>query len=163
SFSAPIMAGIQALVNQKTGSRQGNPNYVYYSLAANEYGGSGSSSCNSSNGASSFCTFYDVTTGDIDVNCASGSPDCYDASSANGVLSTSDSSYSPAYGTTVGWDFATGIGSVNAYNLVNSWPPAGTTPTPIPTGQSSVTPTAAPPATPTQTPTRTPTVAPTLV
>jgi hypothetical protein len=26
--------------------------------------------------------------------------------------------YQPAYGTTPGWDFATGIGSVNAYNLV---------------------------------------------
>ena len=26
--------------------------------------------------------------------------------------------YQPAYGTSPGWDFATGIGSVNAYNLV---------------------------------------------
>ena len=26
--------------------------------------------------------------------------------------------YQPAYGTTPGWDFATGLGSVNAYNLV---------------------------------------------
>ena len=34
SFATPIMAGIQALVNQKTGSAQGNPNYVYYQLAA---------------------------------------------------------------------------------------------------------------------------------
>ena len=34
SFSAPIMAAIQSLVNQKTGSPQGNPNYVYYELAA---------------------------------------------------------------------------------------------------------------------------------
>jgi hypothetical protein len=32
-------------------------------------------------------------------------------------------SYQPAYGATPGWDFATGLGSVNAYNLVNntSW------------------------------------------
>ena len=34
SFSSPIMAGIQALVNQNAGGAQGNPNYVYYSLAA---------------------------------------------------------------------------------------------------------------------------------
>src|SRR4029077_10804376 len=27
-----------------------------------------------------------------------------------------------AYGTTTGWDFATGIGSINATNLVNNWP-----------------------------------------
>src|SRR5262249_58511807 len=34
SFASPILAGVQALVNQKTGSAQGNPNYVYYRLAA---------------------------------------------------------------------------------------------------------------------------------
>jgi len=34
SVSAPIMAGIQALINQRTASRQGNPNPTYYSIAA---------------------------------------------------------------------------------------------------------------------------------
>ena len=34
SFSAPAFAGIMALVNQKTGQRQGNANYVLYPLAA---------------------------------------------------------------------------------------------------------------------------------
>ena len=38
SFSSPILAGIQALVNQKQGGAQGNPNYVYYKLAAQQYG-----------------------------------------------------------------------------------------------------------------------------
>ena len=33
SVSSPIMAAIQALINQKTGSRQGNPNPGYYALA----------------------------------------------------------------------------------------------------------------------------------
>ena len=33
SFAAPMMAGIQALVNQRWGGRQGNPNPVYYALA----------------------------------------------------------------------------------------------------------------------------------
>src|SRR5208282_4433211 len=47
SFASPIMAGIQALVNQKVGGSQGNPNPLYYSLAAAEYGESGDSSCNS--------------------------------------------------------------------------------------------------------------------
>jgi subtilase family serine protease len=42
SFAAPIMAGIQALVNQKAGGPQGNPNPVYYQLAAIEYGSTGS-------------------------------------------------------------------------------------------------------------------------
>jgi subtilase family serine protease len=122
SFSSPIMAGIQALVNQKNGGPQGNPNYVYYELAANEYGTSGSSSCNSTSGnaAASSCIFYDVTQGDIDVNC-SGSHNCYLPSGTYGVLSTSNSSYAKAYGTANGWDFSTGIGTVNAYNLVTNW------------------------------------------
>jgi len=122
SFSSPIMAGIQALVNQKTGQRQGNPNPVYYQLAANEYN-LNSSSCNSANGkgVASTCIFYDITQGDMDVNCT-GSINCYLPSGTEGVLSTGDNSYSPAYGTTRGWDFATGIGSVNATNLVNNWP-----------------------------------------
>ncbi len=117
------MAGIQALVNQKAGGRQGNPNPTYYSLAATEYGTSGDSSCNSSlgNAVGTSCIFYDVTQGDMDVNC-NGTHNCYLPSGTYGVLSTSNSSYAPAFGTTTGWDFATGIGSVNAYNLVNNWP-----------------------------------------
>lgn len=124
SFSSPIMAGIQALVNQKTGERHGNPNPVYYAIARAEYGSAGSSACNSSKGnaVGSKCVFYDVTLGDMDVNCK-GTHNCYRPSGANGVLSTSDSSYKRAYKTTTGWDFATGIGTVNGYNLVfsNKW------------------------------------------
>jgi subtilase family serine protease len=123
SFSSPIMAAIQALVNQKAGGRQGNPNPTYYSLAATEYGASGDSSCNSTlgNAAGSSCIFYDVTQGDMDVNCT-GTHNCYLPSGTHGVLSTSNSAYQPAYGTQTGWDFATGIGTVNAANLVNNWP-----------------------------------------
>ena len=122
SFASPIWAAFQALVNQKAGAKQGNPNPVLYAIAAAEYGASGSTSCNSSNGnaAGSSCIFYDVTQGDMDVNCT-GSTNCYRPSGTNGVLSTSSSSYSKAYGTGVGWDFATGIGTVNAANLVNNW------------------------------------------
>jgi subtilase family serine protease len=122
SFSSPIMAGIQALVDEENGP-QGNPDAIYYALAAAEYGISGTSKCNSSkgNGVSSSCIFYDVTAGDMDVNCR-GSHDCYDPSGKNGVLSTSNSSYKPAYAAGTGWDFATGIGTVNAANLVKNWP-----------------------------------------
>ncbi len=123
SFAAPIMAGIQALVNQKTGTRQGNPNPVYYKLAAAEYGQAGSASCNSTKGnaVSAACVFYDITKGDIDVNCTGGT-ECYRPSGANGVLSTSSTVNKTAYGTTTGYDLATGIGSVNASNLVANWP-----------------------------------------
>jgi subtilase family serine protease len=133
SFASPIMAGIQALVNQSTGSAQGNPNYVYYQLAA-------TASCNSSNGdpGVSSCVFHNVTLGDIDVNC-SGTENCFgetvstggglghrggggsEQSAANGALSSSDKSYTPAFGTASGWNFANGMGSVNAFNLVNAW------------------------------------------
>jgi hypothetical protein len=121
SFASPIMAGIQALINQKAGGPQGNPAPVYYQLAAAEYGTSGSSACDSSKGTAvaSSCVFYDVTFGDMDVDCVG--PNCYLGGAPVGVLSTSNSAFSPAYGTTVGWDFATGIGSVNAANLVNNW------------------------------------------
>ena len=127
SFAAPIMAAIQSLINQATGQRWGNPNPTYYSIAASEYGRGGNSGCNSTlgNGVASTCIFYDVTQGDMDVPCTFNGTslnNCYDpgGTSSNGVvgvLSTSNTAYHPAYGTQVGWDFATGIGTVNAYNL----------------------------------------------
>jgi len=131
SFASPIMAGIQALVNQAMGSAQGNPNYVYYQLAA-------TATCNSSNGdpGGSSCVFHNVTQGDIDVNC-SGTQNCFgvaastgggvghrgggSTSTPNGALSSSDQTYAPAFATATGWNFATGIGSVNAFNLVTAW------------------------------------------
>jgi len=128
SFASPIMAGIQALINQKAGGAQGNPAPVYYQLAAAEYGSSGSSSCNSNNGnaVGASCVFNDVTMGDMDVDCTG--PNCFLSDGSVGVLSTSSTSFAPAYGTTTGWDFATGIGSVNAANLVNNWPSSTTQP-----------------------------------
>jgi hypothetical protein len=133
SFGSPIWAGIQALVNQYTGSVQGNPNPVLYKLAATEYGASGNSSCNSSSGNSvgSSCIFYDVTLGDNDVPCQADAGDagkllnCYLPSGTTGVLSTNNNAYAPAYRATTGWDFATGIGTVNVYNLVTNWATGG--------------------------------------
>ena len=119
SISSPIMASMQALVNQATRGRWGNPNPLYYAIAAAEYGSTGSPACNSSlgNAVASGCVFYDVTAGDMDAPCI-GSVNCYLPSGEVGVLSTSDSAYQPAFAATTGWDFATGIGTVNAYNLV---------------------------------------------
>jgi hypothetical protein len=39
-----------------------------------------------------------------------------------GVLSTTDATLNVAYGAHAGWDFTTGLGTVNVTNLVNSWP-----------------------------------------
>ncbi len=132
SFASPIMAGIMALVDEKAGARQGNPNPSFYKLAAAEYGPSGSTSCNSDGGTSvdpllpaGYCIFYDVTMGDNDVVCA-GNTNCYGSSTSGattyyGVLSEYSTALSPAYVSNTGWDYTTGIGTVNAYNLVNSW------------------------------------------
>src|SRR5271154_4627202 len=157
SFGAPIMAGIQAIINQHTGSRQSNPNTTYYALASSEYGTTGSTTCNSSLGSSvgSSCIFYDITQGDNDVPCT-GKHNCINEGGTYGVLSTSNTALQPAYSATTGWDFATGIGSVNAYNLVMAFgasakptPPATATATATATSTSSRT------ATPTATATRT--------
>jgi len=98
SVSSPAFAGIMALVNQKTGSRQGNANYVLYKLAAQQP-----------------TAFHDVTVGTIAMPCATGSPNCVTntGGDAYGVLS--------GYSATTGYDLATGLGSVNANNLVNKW------------------------------------------
>jgi subtilase family serine protease len=93
SASAPLMAGIQALVDQKWSIRAGNPNPTYYSIAKAEFGTKGNTSCYSVNETSgTSCTFNDITQGDIDVDCRhNGSvfkADCYLPSSTNGALST---------------------------------------------------------------------------
>ncbi|HEY9157346.1 choice-of-anchor D domain-containing protein [Candidatus Binatus sp.] len=159
SVSAPIMAGVQALINQRTGSRQGNPNPTYYSLAAAEYGASGNSACNSSlgNAVNPSCIFYDVTLGDMDVDCT-GTHNCYTPSGKYGGLSTSNSALQAAYAAGAGWDFATGIGTVNANNLVMAFGSPAVTPTPTATPTATATSTHTATATATATQTATPTV-----
>lgn len=122
SVATPIMAGTLALVNQVWGGRQGNPAPIYYALARLEYGANGQKNCETfaTGGPSPLCTFYDITIGDNDMDCT-GPYNCFDPDAKNGVagvLSLSDKAYQPAFTAGVGWDFATGIGSVNATNLV---------------------------------------------
>jgi hypothetical protein len=123
SYATPIMAAIQALVDQYTKKRQGNPLATYYALAKAEYGTSGSSTCsaNKGNAIGASCIFHDIVSGDVIQDC-NNTIDCYRPSGAYGVLSTSSSAYRPAYKATVGYDLASGLGSVNAYNLVKKWP-----------------------------------------
>jgi hypothetical protein len=103
SASAPAFAGIMALINQKTGERQGQANYVLYRLAAKET----FSQCNGSKttgavGAS--CVFNDVTVGNNAVpgQAGFGTP-------------------AGKYQATAGYDLAIGLGSVNVNNLANQW------------------------------------------
>lgn len=110
SASAQVFAGIMALVVEKYGA-QGNPNPTFYKLAATD----SLSSCNSSNSASSSCIFYDVTNGSIAQPCAKSSLNCNPTTGSDTIGVTS------GYSSLPGYDFATGLGSVNASNLVNNW------------------------------------------
>ena len=85
------LPGIMALVNQKTGQRQGNANITLYSLAKSET----FSSCNSSDGGSSgssantTCVFNDITKGNISVPCSGASANCSKTSSGGfGVVAS---------------------------------------------------------------------------
>ncbi len=124
SYAAPIMAGLQALINQRTGSAWGNANVELYRLAAKEYGASGDNFCNSTKGnvIDPACMFNDVRLGDDDQDCITGSANCFAPSGHLGVLSTSVTAYQPSFLATKGYDFPTGIGTVNATNLVLGWP-----------------------------------------
>jgi hypothetical protein len=103
SASAQVFGGIMALVNQKTGVRQGQANYVLYRLAVAET----FSQCNASKTTAlpaTTCVFNDVTVGNNAVPGEVGF----------GVANAK-------YQSTVGYDLATGLGSTNVTNLLNSW------------------------------------------
>ncbi len=97
-------------------------------MARKEYGFSGSSACNSTtvDKTSNSCVFYDVTQGDNVAVCSADGKKSYNCQIPKkdtfGLLSTSNQFSEPAYSTNTGWDFPSGIGSVNAYNLVMDWP-----------------------------------------
>ena len=118
SVSSPAFAGIMALVNQQFG-RQGNANYVLYALAKKS-----GASCNANAGTlpASTCIFYDVTKGNNSVPCAGQSLNCSNRVAGGvGILVPSASPSTPAYAAGAGYDLATGLGSVNAQNLVSNW------------------------------------------
>jgi hypothetical protein len=115
SAPTPAFAGIIAMVDQAQGSRQGNANYVLYKLAAQS-----GKTCTSAANPASTCVFYDVPSGStISMPCISGTPNCNTPSGDQyGVLYDGSN---PAYNTAAGYDLATGLGSINASNLVNAW------------------------------------------
>jgi subtilase family serine protease len=117
SVATPVVAGIQALVNQNTGSKQGNPNVVYYALAKSQPS-----------------VFHAISQGDIDVNC-SGPRNCYGVigtvgygrggrifgTTYGGALSISSTSFTAAYSAGAPFSLANGLGSIDVYNLVTNW------------------------------------------
>jgi hypothetical protein len=108
SVAAPAMAGVQALINQANGGRQGMPGYIYYTLAAAQ----SATNCNSNLPPlnSSNCAFQDITIGDNLICGVSGSS-C--------TASTPQNKIGFLAGT--GYDMASGLGSPNAANLASQW------------------------------------------
>ena len=96
SVSAQAFAGLMAMVNQSTGSMQGNPNFHFYPLSTI----SG--------------VYHDVTSGTNEVPCAGASPQCSSTTSGGYGVTT-------GYSAGSGYDLATGWGSVDANALVTNW------------------------------------------
>ena len=119
SVASPAMAGVMALINQKSATAQGNPNKLLYTLAAEQT----YSSCSAQTvKATSTCVFNDINTGTNAMPCISGSPYCSTIYSGDpaGILT--------GYKAGVGYDAATGLGSLNVANVVNNWPTSTTSP-----------------------------------
>jgi subtilase family serine protease len=94
SFDAPIFAGMLAIINQKQNSTgQGVINSTLYTLAAS-----------STTYASAF---HDITSGSN--ACSAGSTYCTSAGESE-------------YSATTGYDEASGLGSIDLYNLLSAWP-----------------------------------------
>jgi len=103
SASAPDMAGIAALLNQKQGTPQGLLNPNLYNLAATPNNG----------------VFHDVTVATSAVaNCVVTTPSMCNNSTAGPTTLTGGLS---GYLVTPGYDEATGLGSVNVANLLTNW------------------------------------------
>lgn len=98
SASSPALAAILALVDQKNG-RQGQANTVLYPLAQQKP-----------------AAFHDITLGGNWDICVQGDSDCnLNAGIGQGA------GESTVYSATPGYDLASGLGSVDASQLVNNW------------------------------------------
>jgi len=97
SASAPAMAGIMALINQKYGA-QGQANFVLYPLAAQ------------------FATSFNaVDVGSNNVPCYEGSPNCSLDSNGDGLYSLQEYPAGPGY------DLASGLGTLDVNALLTNW------------------------------------------
>ena len=105
SAAAPAFAGMLALVEQKAGSRLGQADYVLYNLATSKYA----------------TVFHDVTEGDNSVSCTATTPDC--------ALNASSYAFLTGYNAATGYDDASGLGSVDAAQMLGNWASAGLTAT----------------------------------
>ncbi len=119
SISAQVFAGVMALLDEKTGSWQGNLNPSFYSLAA----GQSSLNCNSSSTTTppnSACIFHDVTSGTNAMPCLT--PSNYDGTSDCSTTGGGPLGILTGYTAGTGYDEVTGLGSINVANLAGALP-----------------------------------------
>ena len=152
SFVSPQLTGITGLLVTATGSRQGLLNPAIYALAKAQYTAQATKTACYSNGQTSNigvttglpasqCIFNDVTTSNNDVPCKAGSTNCYvNPGDQYGVLSvTNASSLTVAYPAGAEYDLATGLGSINVYNLITNWSQAFSSSTVLSANPTSIT------------------------
>jgi len=122
SVATPAMAGVMALINQKTGVTQGFANPELYKLAATQ--NYSSCSAESVSAGSTSCMFNDIDqeTNALPCDAADKTPNC---TASYSTLGYSDSEYGlgilTGYSAGTGFDLATGLGSLNVANVVNNW------------------------------------------
>lgn len=115
SAPTPAFAGIMALVDQATNSWQGNANYALYKMA-----GTNGYTCTSAANPAGTCVFYDIpASSTISMPCVAATPNC--TTTTGNQYGQLYSGNNPGYNTASGYDLATGLGSVNAANLVTKW------------------------------------------
>lgn len=141
SAAAPVVAAIMALVDQSQqqpgaafpDGRQGLINPLLYQFAAAEYASAANlAACSASQGAitSKACVFYDVTLGSNAQPCTvasftdTGSAPasvCDNGGNAGftvGLMTASSAANPGSYAAGQGYDLASGLGSIDAANLV---------------------------------------------
>ncbi len=128
SVAAPAFAGIIALAAEVKGTLLGNPAPRLYQLAQLQYSNPLLlKQCNATLGKniSAGCLFNNVTAGDNAEPCAKGTPDCYankQSTMGIGVLSANPGKGEiNAFPAQPGYSLATGLGSVNATNLLYNY------------------------------------------
>ena len=163
SAAAPLVAAIIALVDQSQQTpgakypdgRQGLINPLLYQFAAAEYSSAANlTACNASQGAitNKACVFYDITLGSNAEPCsvasftdtgsapASVCSNGGNAAYTTGLMTASSAGSPGSYPAGPGYDLASGLGSIDAANLVAAMsalaPPTGLTAT---SGASGIT------------------------
>jgi|HubBroStandDraft_1064217.scaffolds.fasta_scaffold02425_4 subtilase family serine protease len=123
SVAAEVFVGTIALLNQQLGASGpvGLPNQNLYTLAGQSW-----ANCQSGGALTSACIFYQVTSGNNSMPCVDqetdfGLPQGCTIATGGDTIGTTVVGGTPAYTAAAGYNMATGLGSLNVYNLVTDW------------------------------------------